>query len=296
MGLYNVVCQGCQKRFQWFSGAVNQLCEQCNDKLVNDSNDNKSIFSKLTEQEMHDLLNPHAKAGRIIDALEKERDALKTELTKCKQALEQTNDGRPSEWAYSILRKERDELKAHLRDATDYNLELKAEVELLKEKDIAAWETASHWEKEADRLEVILQFEKTKSATLEAEVRQLEQLTNSIHCPGCNNVGEKRNWSEVYHSINVEGTEHFCKECDMSWMSGRELNELDKQVIAGLEAEVLRRQYNEDAFQFVLESRDSEKTKSLKYREALEQIARQDHRVHILTGQRIARQALEEDK
>ena len=42
----------------------------------------------------------------------KERDELKEELVKTKHALEQTNDGRPSEWAYSILRKERDELNA----------------------------------------------------------------------------------------------------------------------------------------------------------------------------------------
>lgn len=278
MGLYNVVCQGCQKRFQWFSGAVNQLCEQCNDKLVNDSNDNKSIFSKLTEQEMHDLLNPHAKAGRIIDALEKERDALKTELTKCKQALEQTNDGRPSEWAYSILRKERDELKAHLRDATDYNLELKAEVERLKfeplfsqrlvpqlqeeidrlkEKDIAAWETASHWEKEADRLEVILQFEKTKSATLEAEVVRLKGELAS----------NKKHWEKMFDEDSIDVLEFERR------LQGKHEN--------------LTRVTSELA---------SEKAKSAKYREALEQIARQDHRVHILSGQRIARLALQEDK
>lgn len=55
-------------------------------------------------------------------------DELKSDLDKTKKALEDTNNGRPSEWAYTILRKERDELMvdaAKLVDALEHYCDIK---------------------------------------------------------------------------------------------------------------------------------------------------------------------------
>ncbi len=51
----------------------------------------------------------------VKEELIKERDEARAELEKTKYALEQTNNGRPSEWAYSILRKDRDAARAKLQ-------------------------------------------------------------------------------------------------------------------------------------------------------------------------------------
>lgn len=65
-------------------------------------------------------------SGAWLDLLKRAHKA-EDELEKTKHALEETNNGKPSEWAYSILRKERDELKAQLNRVEGYYNETQIE-------------------------------------------------------------------------------------------------------------------------------------------------------------------------
>jgi len=58
------------------------------------------------------LYDVFLKLLRSYEAIIKDRDEVRAELEKDKYALEQTNNGRPSEWAYSILRKDLDAERA----------------------------------------------------------------------------------------------------------------------------------------------------------------------------------------
>ena len=57
-----------------------------------------------------------------LDELEKERDQLRAELSKCKAEYAAYVSGRPGEWYVTQLQKERDQLKSELEKAKQFDL------------------------------------------------------------------------------------------------------------------------------------------------------------------------------
>ncbi len=64
-----------------------------------------------------DELQKDMDAHKLVCAQYSELVELRDWQTKAKYEMEQMNNGRPSEWAYSVLRKERDELELALKRA-----------------------------------------------------------------------------------------------------------------------------------------------------------------------------------
>lgn len=87
------------------------------------------------------------------------------ELEQVKTSLEDTNNGRPSEWAYSILRKERDELKVELEQELARNCKIEAgEYYVVYHPDHS--EPAESFVAEFNRLKEIVESYRSKLADL----------------------------------------------------------------------------------------------------------------------------------